>query len=132
MVTTDSSLKERVEQTLVNLFEADETLALLVPTKQNEDAKNKRPRMSVVATPGKEISPGLGVYRVPTAIEFEFNAKSAGQTPEDMDAVVKAAQSVLRTRQQAGTFGLIFDGEPTSFEDETVRKRTINVTILAA
>jgi hypothetical protein len=129
---TNSSLKERVEQTIANLLSANATLDLLIPRKQNEQDKPQRPFIAIVATPGKEIVPRCGVFRVPTAIEFNFDSKKSGQTDVDLDVAVALAEDQLEIGQALGSYGLVREGETQSFEGETGRKRVLNLTLFCS
>ena len=124
------TLKERAEAQIIADLVSDKALRALFPKKQNEDGKQKLPRLAVVATVGKEISPGAGLFNLTVAIEVYF--KYPADNAEDLDRVVSKVSSALAFAQAAGNYGVILDGEqPTQFVSDTIRKRVVAARLLA-
>lgn len=126
------SLKQRAEYTLIMELRKDPVVRAKCPVKQNEDTKLKLPSVTVNVTPGNEYQVGAGIYRMAAAIEVRVSAKRQGQTTEVMDDLVKRIRALLVAAQARGEYGLTMDGEPTTFEEGAIRKRVINVGLIAA
>lgn len=127
---TSMTLKERAEAQIIAELVQDRSLRAIFPKKQNEDGKQKLPRLAVVATVGKEISPGAGLFNLTVAIEVYF--KYPADNVADLDRIVQKIRSALAFAQARGDYGVILDGEqPTQFVGETIRKRIVAARLLA-
>lgn len=132
MIDLESSLKERIEQTLVNLLGADATFGFLF-RKQNEGDKPQRPYAAIVANPEKPAGFGISIYRSVVDIELYFDAKQSGQTELDIDRASRYVEDKLDyIANNVTEFRLLRAGISQSFESETVRKRTIGCIVIAA
>ncbi len=133
MTDENSSLKERAEQTIINLFDGHPILGTLVPIKPGDDATIARPYMSVKCLLQKEVSPGAGLFRIGLAIDLVFNARDANQTGPDLDVCAEAVHEILTDAQNlVSDYGLIREGETQTIEGDATRRRTINCTLIAA
>jgi hypothetical protein len=124
------SPKEAAENQIRSELCKDSALAALVPTKQNADTPAPVPRIAVVASPGTEYATQSGIWNIPVAVEMHWRKETPA---EQLDSIVSRIYAQLLAAQARGDYGLIFQGEPaTSFVGDTIRKRIVNVTLIAA
>jgi hypothetical protein len=124
------SLKERAEAQIISELVVDRSLRALLPKKQNEDAKVKLPRLAVVVSVGKEISPQAGLFNLSASIEVYF--KYPAGNVADLDRIISKIMDRLTVAQARGEYGLTLDGEqPTQFISDTVRKRGVALRMIA-
>ncbi len=124
------SPKEAAENTIRAELCLDSFLAALAPEKQNSDGKVSHPFIAVVATPGQEYAVGGGIWNIPVAIEVHWRKETPA---EQLDQIVSRIYAQLTAAQARGDYGVVFQGEPaTSFVGDTIRKRIVNVTLIAA
>jgi hypothetical protein len=127
-----SSIKERAELTIIGELAVDPVLKALCPKKQNSDGKPRTPSIAVTATVGKEYEVGSGIFRIAATVEFRFDVKKDGGSGDALDNAVSKARELLAAAQGRGEYGLIFEGEGQSFTGDTLRVRTLNLTLIGA
>ena len=127
----NDSLKERCEAQLIRELSCDPALKALCPRKQNSSGKPKMPRIAVVVTPGKEISPGANLFNLSAVIEFYFDA-ARDQTGASLDVSVAKCEAALKAAQARGEYGIILDGEqPQQIISDTIRMRPLALRLIA-
>lgn len=125
------SIKERVEQQIIQELLLDPFLRPLCPTRQNSDEPRKMPHIAVAASPQQEYQVGARIYRVGVELQIRFSAKREGQTPLVLDQIVERCRTKLEQAQARGDYGVIMEGETNRFEGETTRMRVINATVIS-
>ena len=130
MTVKEKSLKERAEITLISELGGNRLLKSLIPKKQNDDSRAKFPRIAVVATVGREISPQAKIFNITGAIEVQ--CKYPYEPADDIDAIMQAIADQMAAAQSRGTYAVTLDGEqPTQFVSDTIRKRVLQVRLIA-
>lgn len=129
---TTMSLKERCEAQLISELIVSPILRDLLPKRQASDAKAKHPRIAVVATPGREISPGARLYNISGSVDLYFDSSREGQKAEQMDVAASRIEECLSVAQARGDYGLIIDGEqPMQTISDHIRKRSFAFRLIA-
>lgn len=125
-----ASIKERAESQIISELVQDRSLRALFPKKQNEDGKQKLPRLAVVVAVGKEISPGAAIYTMTASVEVYF--KYPDDNSAGLDRIMRKIADRLAYAQAQGNYGIILDGEQaTQFAGDTIRKRAYQARLLA-
>lgn len=124
-----SSLKNRVEQTFVNLLRSNALLAKLNIYKENEDDKVKLPYILVKAAPTREYEVNCGIYEIEFSIEIHYEKKSGKSA--NFDSLIEQIYAVLQQAQALGVFGVTRESDSERF-DQTKAIYLINSTLIAA
>lgn len=125
-----SSIKERAEQTIINLLSADTVLAAISPKPQlSSEKQDTNPRLVVTAKVDKEIAPTAGLFRIFATVDIFFNLPETGQSEVDLDAAAVRVETIITTLQAGGRIGLIRTGSTASVNGLTA-KRTISFTLI--